>query len=428
MEPKMNDRQPPADTISEHGEIFENLDPSPRLLMGPGPVNVYPSVLRAMATPMLGQFDPQFTHYMGQVMSLYRRVYRTENHWAFLINGTARAGIEACLVSLISPGDRVLVPIFGRFGHLLHEIATRCGAEVVTLETAWGTVFEADALRDAIRRHRPKLVALVHGDTSTTMAQPLDAIGAICREFDALLYVDATATLGGMPVEVDAWNLDLVSAGLQKCMSGPPGSSPITFNQRAAAVVARRRHIEAGIRAEDVADAGGARIQSNYLDLPMLMDYWSPRRLNHHTESTSMLYAARECARVVLGEGLERGFARHRTASRALRAGLEAMKLRLYGDPAHRMTNVTGVYIPAAVEGDKVRRELLSDFAIEIGTSFGPLHGKIWRIGTMGYVCRKDNILRCLTALEAVLRRNGFAADAGAAVDAAYAVYDHAPA
>lgn len=416
----MNSQMPSA------GEIFEDLDPAPRLLMGPGPVDAYPRVLRALSTPMLGQFDPQFTRYMSQVMALYRQVYRTKNQWTFLVNGTARAGIEACMVSLISPGDRVLVPIFGRFGHLLHEIAARCGAQVVTLETAWGTVFEADELRDAIRQHRPKLVAMVHGDTSTTMVQPLDELGAICREFDALLYVDATATLGGMPVEVDAWNLDLVSAGLQKCMSGPPGSAPITLNERAAEVVERRRHIEAGIRPEDNVDAAGARIQSNYLDLPMLMDYWSPRRLNHHTESTSMLYAARECARVVLGEGLGRGFARHRTASGALRAGLEAMKLRLYGDPVHRMTNVTGVYIPAGVDADKVRGELLTDFGIEIGTSFGQLHGKIWRIGTMGYVCRKANILRCLTALEAVLRRNGFASDAGAAVDAACAVYDDA--
>jgi (S)-ureidoglycine-glyoxylate aminotransferase len=409
-------------------EIFEDLDPAPRLLMGPGPVDVYPRVLKALSTSMLGQFDPQFTRYMGQVMALYRQVYRTENHWTFLVNGTARAGIEACMVSLISPGDRVLVPIFGRFGHLLHEIAARSGAEVITLDTAWGTVFEADALRDAIRLHRPKLVALVHGDTSTTMAQPLDEVGAICREYDALLYVDATATLGGMPVEVDAWNLDLVSAGLQKCMSGPPGSSPITLNQRAAEIIERRRHIEAGIRPEGTDDAAGPRIQSNYFDLSMLMDYWSPQRLNHHTESTSMLYAARECARAVLDEGLERGFARHRISSEALRAGLEAMNLRLYGDSAHRMPNVTGVYIPASVEADKVRGELLADFGIEIGTSFGQLHGKIWRIGTMGYVCRKVNILRCLTALEAVLRRNGFAADAGAGVDAACAVYDRASA
>ncbi len=407
-------------------EPFDELDPPPRLLMGPGPVDVYPRVLRALSTPMLGQFDPQFTEYMDQVMALYRQVFRTGNQWTFLVNGTARAGIEACLVSLIAPGDRVLVPIFGRFGHLLTEISGRCGAKVINIETDWGRVFAPDALRDAVRTNRPKVVALVHGDTSTTMAQPLDEIGAICREYDTLLYVDATATVGGMPFEADAWRLDAVSAGLQKCMSGPPGSAPITFNDRIAEAVAARKHVEAGIRPAGARDAGGPRIQSNYFDLPMLMDYWSPKRLNHHTESTSMLYAARECARVVLGEGLDAGFARHRMTSRALRASLEAMGLRLYGDPAHRMTNVTGVHIPDGVGGDKVRAELLNDFGVEIGTSFGPLHGKIWRIGTMGYVCRKPNILRCLTALEAVLRRNGFSSAPGAGVDAACAVYDGA--
>lgn len=406
--------------------LFDELDPPPRLLMGPGPVDVYPRVLRAMSTPMLGQFDPQFTEYMNQIMALYRQVFQSDNHWSFLVNGTARAGIEACLVSLIAPGDCVVVPVFGRFGHLLKEICERCGAKVVTIETDWGSVFEPDVLRDAVRTHRPKLLAMVHGDTSTAMAQPLDELGAICREFDALLYVDATATLGGMPVETTAWQLDAVSAGLQKCMSGPPGSSPITFNERVVEVIAARKHIEEGIRPPGAHRAKGPRIQSNYLDLPMLMDYWSPNRLNHHTESTTMLYAARECARMVLGEGLESGFARHRMASKALRAGLEAMNLRLYGDPAHRMANVTGVYVPDGVGADKVRAELLNDFGIEIGTSFGPLHGKVWRIGTMGFVCRKPNILRCLTALEAVLRRNGFTSAPGVGVDAACAVYDGA--
>jgi len=408
----------------ETPQLCGELEPEPRLLMGPGPVNVYPRVLQALSAPMLGQFDPQFTGYMNDVMALYRQVFQTQNHWTILVNGTARAGIEACMTSLIVPGDTVLVPIFGRFGHLLTEIGERCGAKTGPIETAWGTVHEPDAIRDAVRRHRPRLVAMVHGDTSTTMAQPLAEIGAICREYDALLYVDATATLGGMPVETDAWQLDAVTAGLQKCMSGPPGSSPTTFNERVVEAVNTRKHIEAGIRPDDFIEGDGPRIQSNYFDLPMLMDYWSPRRLNHHTESTSMLYAARECARVVLGEGLENGFARHRLASRALRAGLEAMGLDLYGDPAHRMANVTGINIPDAVDGDKARAELLDDFGIEIGTSFGPLRGKLWRIGTMGYVCRKANILRCLTALEAVLRRNGYAAPAGAGVDAAYAVYD----
>ena len=413
----------------EPGEVtlFDELDPEPRLLMGPGPVDVYPRVLRALSAGMLGQFDPQFTSYMNEIMALYRQVFRTRNHWTFLVNGTARSGIEACLTSLVAPGDKVLVPIFGRFGHLLTEICRRVGGEVIKIETDWGVVFEPDQVADAIRRHRPKVVAVIHGDTSTTMAQPLADISAACRAADALLYVDATATLGGMPLEVDAWQLDAVSAGLQKCMSGPPGTAPVTFNERVADAVKARKHTEGGIRPDGYVAAEGPIIHSNYLDLPMLMDYWSPLRLNHHTESTSMLYAARECARVVLGEGLEKGFARHRLASGALRRGLEAMGLELYGDPQHRMASVTGVQIPAAAgDGEGVRAQMLKDFGIEIGTSFGPLRGKIWRIGTMGYVCRKANVLRCLSALEAVLRRNGVTPPPGAAVDAAYAAYAEA--
>jgi (S)-ureidoglycine-glyoxylate aminotransferase len=418
--------------ISDHSslnqaQIFAPLDPEPRLLMGPGPVDVYPRVLASMSSSMLGQFDPQFTEYMNDVMALYRQVYCTDNHWTLLVNGTARAGIEACLNSLISPGDRVLVPIFGRFGHLLTEIAKRSGGEIVTLEAEWGTVFSSSQLADAIRKHQPKVLAMVHGDTSTTMAQPLDEIGPICREAGVLTYVDATATLGGMLVDTDGWCLDAVSAGLQKCMSGPPGTSPVTLSDRAVKEIQARKHVEAGIRAGDSSDADGAVIQSNYLDLAMLMDYWSPLRLNHHTESTSMLYAARESARVVLQEGLEAGFRRHKLSSKALRAGLAAMGLELFGDSDHRMVNVTGVYVPSLIrEEGAVRESLLQDFGIEIGTSFGPLQGKIWRIGTMGYVCRKANVLRCLSALENVLRRQGFASSVGAGIDAAYGVYDEA--
>jgi (S)-ureidoglycine-glyoxylate aminotransferase len=275
----------------------------------------------------------------------------------------------------------------------------------------------------AIIEHYPRFLALVHADTSPTLAQPLEGIGDICRRHDVLLYVDATATLGGMDVPVDALKLDAVSAGLQKCMSGPPGSSPITVNDRVTEVVARRKHVEAGIKPPGFVEGNGPIIQSNYFDLAMLMDYWGESRLNHHTEATSMLYAAREAARIVLAEGLDAAFARHRTAGAALTAGLLAMGLALFGDQAHKMPNVTGVVIPAGVDGDGVRRMMLDDFGIEIGTSFGPLHGKIWRIGTMGYVCRKENVLLCLGALEAALRRFGFKANAGAGVDAALAVY-----
>ena len=406
-------------------DLFRQLDPSPRLLMGPGPVDLYPRVLRAMSVPIQGQFDPEFTRVMNQTMALYRGVFRTRNEQTFLIDGTARAGIEACLASIVSPGDKVLVPIFGRFGHLKVEIARRVGAEVVSDEIEWGTVFAPDRIEDLVKKHRPKVVAICQGDTSATMLQPLSDIGAICRRYDALLYVDCTASLAGNPFETDDWQIDITSAGLQKCLSGPPGISPITFNDRVVDVLKHRKHVEQGIRAPGVVEGNGPIIQSNYFDLAMLMDYWSPKRLNHHTEAASMVYAARECAVVVLEEGLEAGIVRHRLASRALRAGLEAMDLTLFGDAANRMANVTGIVIPSQIkDSEKVRAEMLNDFGIEIGTSFGPLHGKIWRIGTMGHVCSRPNVLRCLASFEAVLRRNGFAVPAGRAVDAAYAVYN----
>ncbi len=414
-------------TLTTEPETFEELDPSPRLLMGPGPVNLYPRVLRAMSVPLQGQFDPEFRRYMRQVMALYRRVYKTENAWTLLVDGTARAGIEAGMHSIIAPGDKVLVPIFGRFGHLLAEIAKRARAEVIPLEAAWGTVFEPGRIADAVRQHKPRLVAMCQGDTSTTMLHPLDEAGAACRRHDAILFVDATASLAGNPFETDAWQVDIAAAGLQKCLSGPPGVSPVTFNTRVVEILEHRKHVEQGIRPPDLTEGHGPIIQSNYFDLGMLMEYWGPRALNHHTEAASMLYAARECARVVLEEGLEAGIARHQLASRALRAGLEAMHLELFGDAAHRMSNVTGVVIPKGLgNGDAVRAQLLEDFGIEIGTSFGALAGRIWRIGTMGYVCRKQNVLRCLVSLEHVLRRNGFAVPVGAGVDAACKVYDEA--
>jgi (S)-ureidoglycine-glyoxylate aminotransferase len=403
--------------------MVEELNPAPRLLMGPGPINADPRVLRAMGAQLLGQFDPQFRDYMKQVSELYRGVFQSKNRWTLLIDGTARSAIEAALASLVEPGDRVLVPIFGRFGHLKVEIAKRYGATVIPIEVEWGAVFPAEQLETAIRKHKPKIVAISHGDTSTTMAQPLQELGKLCRAHGALLYVDATATLGGMDLPVDAWQLDVVSAGLQKCLAGPSGSAPLTLNERAEELILRRRHTEAGLRAPDQVEGEGPVIRSNYFDLAMIMDYWSDKALNHHTEATTMLYAARECARILLQEGLKRAFARHAAASRALTTGLKAMGLELFGDQAHKMANVTGVYIPQGIDGEKARRALLTDFNIEIGTSFGPLHGRIWRIGTMGYNARPDAVLATLGALDAVLAAEGFRLPRGAGVDAALAAY-----
>ncbi|EKN3957412.1 alanine--glyoxylate aminotransferase family protein [Yersinia enterocolitica] len=406
-----------------HNPLFSQINPPARLLMGPGPINADPRVLRAMASQLIGQYDPAMTDYMNQVMALYRGVFRTKNQWTMLVDGTSRAGIEAVLLSSIRPGDKVLVPVFGRFGHLLCEIARRCRAEVHIIEVPWGEVFTPDMIEDAIKKVRPRLLLTVQGDTSTTMLQPLAELGEICRRHQVLFYTDATASLSGNVLETDAWGLDAVSAGLQKCLGGPSGSSPVTLSPRFAEQIRRRKCIEQGIRTADHADGDEEMIYSNYFDLGMIMDYWGPERLNHHTEATSMLFAARECARVMLEEGLDNGIARHALHGAALLAGIQGMGLTVFGDLKHRMNNVLGVVIPAGIHGEQVRQLMLNDFGIEIGTSFGPLNGKIWRIGTMGYNARKDCVMQTLVALEAVLNRLGFVTVQGAGLQAAWGVY-----
>ncbi|MDR6884383.1 alanine--glyoxylate aminotransferase family protein [Bacillus sp. 3255] len=384
-------------------KTYKDLSPSLRTIMTPGPVEVDPRVLRAMSYPILGQFDPEFTALMNETMEMLRDVFRTSNQWAYPVDGTSRSGIEAILVSVIEPGDKVLVPIYGRFGNLLVEISERCGADVVIMEREWGTVFDPQEITAAIRRERPNIVAMVHGETSTGCMQPFDGIGAACREVDALLVVDAVATIGGVPVETDAWQLDAVIGGTQKCLSIPSGMSPITYNSRVEAKVLHRKTIERGLREQDSVASGTKPVASNYFDLGMLQDYWSPKRLNHHTEATSMLYALREGLRLVLEEGLEVRFKRHRLHEAALVAGLQAMGLTLYGNPDCKLPVVTCIRIPDGIDGESVRAMLLNTFGIEIASSFGPLKGRIWRIGTMGFSCNQKNVLHVLGALEAVL-------------------------
>jgi len=401
---------------------FEPINPPQRLLMGPGPINADPRVLRAMSAQLVGQYDPAMTAYMNETMELYREVFRTRNRATLLVDGTSRAGIESALVSLIEPGDRVLVPVFGRFGHLLREIAERCGAEVHVIETEWGTVFTPEQIAAAIAEVRPKILAIVHGDTSTTLAQPLEEIGALCAANDVIFYTDATASLGGNRFEADAWGVDVATAGLQKCLGGPSGSAPITLSAKAVALVDSRKSIEAGIRVEGDA-VSASPIRSNYFDLSQILDYWGPKRLNHHTEATTALYGARECARLLVDEGIPEAIDRHRLHGTAMATGLTAMGLALFGDQKHKMNNVVGVEIPAGIDGDGARAAMLNDFGIEIGTSFGPLHGRVWRIGTMGYNARRDTVLLTLAALEQVLRRGGVAVTAGSGVGAALDMY-----
>ena len=393
------------------------INPPPRLLMGPGPINADPRVLRAMSAQLVGQYDPAMTAYMNETMALYRGVFRTANEATLLIDGTSRAGIEAAFVSLIEPGDRVLVPVFGRFGHLLREIAERCGADVHVIEREWGTVFTPAELEAALRESKPKLLAIVHGDTSTTVAQPLDELGALAEKHGAILYTDVTASLGGNSFEPDTWGIDVATGGLQKCLAGPSGSSPITLSAKAVEMISARKGLDP--------DAVGAQpIRSNYFDLGQILEYWGPERLNHHTEATSMLFAARECARLLVDEGMPEAVERHRLNGGAMAAGLGALGLELFGDQGVRMNNIVGVKIPSGIDGDGLRASMLADFGIEIGTSFGPMAGKVWRVGTMGYNARRDAVLTTLAALEASLRIGGLEVTAGAGVEAARDFYE----
>src|SRR5512136_3508733 len=364
--------------------LCAEINPLPRLLMGPGPANADPRVLRAMSAPLLGQFDPQFREYMRETMALYRQVFETKNEWTLVVDGTARSAIEAAMVSVVEPGERVLVANFGRFGQLQIEIARRVGADLRVLDAPWGTVFAPEEIEAGLKQHRPKLLAMCQGETSTTMLQPLAELGPLCRRYGVLLQVDASASFGGAPLPTDAWEVDCVTAGLQKCFAGPPGAAPLTLSDRMAELIFKRRHIEEGLRPVGYRPPATPMICSNYFDLAMIMDYWGPQGINHHTEATTMLYAARESARSFLTEGAANVFARHAVAGRAVVAGVEALGLKVFGDAANRIPHITGVCVPEGVDGERVRAGMLADFGVEIGSAFGPLKGKMWRIGTMG--------------------------------------------
>ncbi len=354
-----------------------------------------PRVLRAMATPLLGQFDPEFTEVMNEVMELSRVVFQTRNERAFPVPGTGRAGLEAAMVSMLEPGDRVVVGECGRFGLLMIEIAERCGADVVPVGAEWGRVIEPDAIARALAGGRTRMVAMIHGETSTGVLQPLAEIGRLARSHDALLMADAVVTLGGSEVATDLWGVDVMVAGTQKCL------------------------------AEAVLEKRASRIRSNYLDLLQLQRYWSPARYNHHTAPTSMVFGLREALRAVVVEGLDARFERHRLHGAALRAGLAAMGLSLFGSESgeRRLPFITPVIVPPGVDELAVRRRLVEEFGIEIGAAFGQLQGRIWRIGTMGYSARRQNVLLCLTALESVLRAEGFDSSPSAGVEAGRAFY-----
>ncbi|MGC4098511.1 MAG: alanine--glyoxylate aminotransferase family protein [Nitrospira sp.] len=383
-----------------------------RLLLGPGPSTVHPRVLHALATPLVGHLDPTFFSMMTDIQTLLRRTFSTANQFTIAVSGTGSAGMEAAVINVIEPGDAVVVGINGVFGTRLAAIIERCGGKAIRVEVPWGQTIEPDTIAAALQRSGPvKAVALVHAETSTGAWQPLEPISALCRQHNALLIVDAVTSLGGVPVEVDRWGIDVCYSATQKCLSCPPGLAPLTLSERARTVIKNRR----------------SPCQSWYLDLSLIEDYWEEHtRAYHHTAPISMLYALREALRLVDEEGLPSRFSRHQLNSRALLAGLMALGLEPLPPPDRRLPTLICVTIPTHIEEAPVRSQLLDRFGIEIGGGLGPLKGKVWRIGLMGESSTEGNVLTLLNAMEEIGIRNGWVSTPGAALQAAAHVYSEA--
>ena len=385
------------------------LKPSSRLLLGPGPSMVHPRVLRAMSIPLLGHLDPEFLVIMNEVQGMLRAVFQTQHPFTIPISGTGSAGMEAALVNVVEPGDKVIVGVAGVFGSRLAEIVGRCGGQLVRLEVPWGQVFSLERIQEALAKEgKVKALALVHAETSTGAQQPLEGLGMLCRDHGALLVIDAVTSLGGVPVEVDRHGIDVCYSGTQKCLSCPPGLAPLTFSPRALEAVRARK----------------TKVQSWYLDVSMIADYWADgKRAYHHTAPISMVYALHESLRIVLEEGLEPRFARHRRHSAALMAGLVQLGCTANAAEGHRLPSLNCVKTPEGVDEAPIRKALLAEAGIEIGGGLGPLVGKIWRIGLMGESARQENVFAVLAALEQALARSGRSVKPGSAVTAALRSY-----
>jgi alanine-glyoxylate transaminase/serine-glyoxylate transaminase/serine-pyruvate transaminase len=365
-----------------------------------------------MGMPLLGHLDPEFVALMDETQALLRRVFRTDNRLTVAVSGTGSAGMETVVVNLIEPGDKMLVCVKGYFGARMAEVAERAGAVVTTIERPFGEVFDPDEVRAAVRRVNPKVVGIVHAETSTGVRQPLEEIARIAHEAGALLAVDAVTSLGGIPVEVDAWGLDAVYSGSQKCLGAPPGLAPVTFGPRAAEVIQNRK----------------TKVQSWYFDMTVLSRYWGGDRFYHHTAPISLNYALREALALLLEEGLDARHARHLLNHRALKAGLLAMGLSYVPADSHQLPQLNCVRIPDGIDDLVVRKRLLADWGIEVGGGLGELKGKAWRIGLMGHGCRPANVTLFLAALETCLRDLGVSVEPGAALAAASEVYHGAEA
>ena len=358
-----------------------------RLLFGPGPSDVAPSVLEAMARPVIGHLDPAFVALLDEIGQMLRDVFRTSNEATFAVSGTGSAGMEMALVNLLEPGDRAVVGVAGVFGERLADMARRSGAEVEEISVPWGRPLEPRAIEAAMKRAPTKVLAFVHAETSTGVRQPIDEIARIARDAGALVVLDTVTSLAGIPVFVDGWGIDVCYAGTQKCLSVPPGLAPITFSPRAMDAVRTRR----------------TPVRSWYLDVSLITRYWGAERVYHHTAPVSMLYALHEGLRLVLDEGLDKRWARHETLGARLQDALVAMGFELLAAEGYRLPQLTAAALPGGVDEKALRTRLLDEFGIEVGGGLGAFAGRAWRIGLMGESCREDKLDRLLAAIRDVL-------------------------
>jgi alanine-glyoxylate transaminase/serine-glyoxylate transaminase/serine-pyruvate transaminase len=387
--------------------VAPSLNPPIRTLMGPGPSDIHPRVLQAMSQNTVGHLDPYFLQVMDGLQQMLRQLMRTENRMTMAISATGSAGMEATVVNLIEPGDSMVIGVNGVFGTRMADVAERAGAVVTKVEKPWGEVFTAEDFQQAIESAKPKVIGIVMAETSTGAAQPIEEISKIAHDNGALLLVDAVTSLGGMPVEVDKWKIDALYSGSQKCLSCPPGLAPVSFSENALEVILNRK----------------TKVQSWYLDVSMLANYWGSDRVYHHTAPINMNYGLYEATRIILQEGLENCFARHQNNHLALKAGLAALNIEYTAQEGHQLPMLNAVRIPAGVDDATIRSGLLNRFGIEIGGGLGAFKGKVWRIGLMGYAARNSNVLLFLSALEQLLAEQGYGFDAGSSTAAANAVY-----
>lgn len=384
-----------------------HLNPPIRTLMGPGPSDIHPRVLQALAKNTVGHLDPYYLELMNALQQMLRDLFRTQNEMTMAVSATGSAGMEATVVNLIEPGDSMVVCVNGVFGGRMVDVAERAGAKVTKVERPWGEVFTPADLKDVLAKSKPKVVGIVMAETSTGAWQPLEEISQLVHDAGALLLVDAVTALGGVPVEVDKWNIDAIYSGSQKCLSCPPGLAPVSFSKRALEVVKSRK----------------TKVQSWYLDVSMLANYWGQDRVYHHTAPINMTYGLYEALRIIHEEGLEQCFARHMLNHRALKAGLTALGIGYSAQEGHQLPMLNAVRVPDGVDDAFVRTNLLKRFGIEIGAGLGAFKGKVWRIGLMGYGARPANVMLLLSALEQLLAEQGYKFEHGASIAAANAMY-----